>query len=74
VEKRYQTDIAELGLRVKRLREARGLSQQDLAAKIGVDIRTIQRIEKGQHAMGLQILLGLSDELETSVSELIGRA
>ena len=36
------------GLRFRRVREARGLSQDDLAAKSGVYQSTISRLERGE--------------------------
>jgi phage repressor protein C with HTH and peptisase S24 domain len=52
-----------LGDRVKRAREALGLSQQALASKVGVSLTTIQNYEggkfpKGEHAVSLARSLG----------------
>lgn len=36
------------GSRIRELREAAGLSQEQLAAKIGVNIRWVQKLEAGE--------------------------
>ncbi|MEP7010487.1 MAG: helix-turn-helix transcriptional regulator [Acidobacteriota bacterium] len=40
--------MASFGQRLRRLRRDGGLTQRDLAARLGVDRRTIQRYELGQ--------------------------
>lgn len=40
--------MASFGQRLRRLRRDRGLTQRDLAERLGVDRRTIQRYELGQ--------------------------
>ena len=40
--------MASFGQRLRRLRRDRGLIQRDLAQRIGVDRRTVQRYELGQ--------------------------
>jgi len=40
--------LLQLGLRVKKLREEKGMSQIDLAYKIGKDQPSINRVEKGK--------------------------
>ncbi len=40
--------MASFGQRLRRLRREGGLTQRDLAARLGVDRRTIQRYELGQ--------------------------
>ncbi len=41
-----------IGEKVKRLRTTQALSQEKLAEKAGVDVRTIQRLENGENAKG----------------------
>lgn len=47
------------------------MTQQTLSDLCNVDIRTIQRIEKGEYGMGLHLLFALSDALEEKVSDLL---
>ncbi len=54
---------------IRRLRQDRGWSQEDLARISGVSVRTIQRIENGGRA-SLETLKCLAAVFETSVPEL----
>lgn len=47
------------------------MTQQTLSDLCEVDVRTIQRIEKGEFGIGLHILFGLADALEVKVTELL---
>ena len=71
VEKIYTAQIKQFGLKIKRLRESRELSQQELAHRCEVDIRTIQRIERGDYGVGLHILLALASTFNLSPSQLL---
>jgi transcriptional regulator with XRE-family HTH domain len=58
------------GTEIRRLREARGLTQQDLAAAIGVGLRTIGNWERGetvpQNRMGmLEAFFGLDGPVDS---------
>jgi DNA-binding XRE family transcriptional regulator len=48
------------------------MTQSHLATMCDVDIRTIQRIEKGQQNISLTLLLSLINVLETNVNSLLG--
>ncbi|WP_019606604.1 helix-turn-helix domain-containing protein [Teredinibacter turnerae] len=54
---------------LKKLRENKQLSQEQLAAMSGLSVRTIQRIEGGSRA-SLESLKSLASVLETNVSTL----
>src|SRR5210317_848730 len=41
-------ETIELGLRIAELRKQKGITQEELAAKASINVRTIQRIEKGE--------------------------
>lgn len=71
MEKAYEAEIKKLGLRIKKLREGANMSQQELADKCEIDIRTIQRIEKGEYGFGLHILFALAEALKTQPYELL---
>lgn len=59
------------GSRVKRLREAKGMTQFDLAARSGVSLRAIQYIERGRSNVRESTLLRLAEALEVSPAELM---
>lgn len=73
MQKAFTQQIKNFGAEIKRLREALSLTQQDLADKCDVDIRTIQRVERGEHGVGLQILFALALSLETTPSDLLSK-
>lgn len=58
--------------KLKELREARNLTQEELAQKSTVSVRTIQRIESGTPPKG-QTLKLLSKSLEVSASALLDK-
>ncbi len=62
--------MASFGQRLRRLRRDRGLIQRDLALRIGVDRRTIQRYELGQIFPVPEILAALVRALGLRFEEL----
>jgi transcriptional regulator with XRE-family HTH domain len=56
--------------RIKELRSRRGLSQEELAERSGLSLRTIQRIENGETDPRGDSLRRLADSLGTSPDEL----
>lgn len=63
--------LLQLGLRVKELREEKGMSQTDLAYKIGKDQPSINRLEKGKVNPSIIYLLQISEGLEISIEKLV---
>jgi transcriptional regulator with XRE-family HTH domain len=61
---------AQPGQIIRALRETAGLSQQSLATKAGVAIRTLARIEQGED-MRLGTLSAIAVALDVGVSELL---
>lgn len=52
--------------RIKELREAKGLSQEELSEKTGVSLRTIQRIESGESVPRGSTLRQITSSLEVA--------
>ncbi|MBS1646682.1 MAG: helix-turn-helix transcriptional regulator [Bacteroidetes bacterium] len=71
MQKSYTILLKKLGKEITRLRKVHGLTQQDLSAKCDVDVRTIQRIEKGEYGVGLHILLAIAHSFNMSASDLL---
>lgn len=62
-----------LGGRIHFFREQRGLSQQALAATVGVHQRKIAYWERHAQALPPEQLIAISEALDTSVGELLGQ-
>lgn len=59
---------------IKAIRKSKGLSQEELAVKLNVVRQTISKWEKGLSVPDSDMLLSLSEALETPVSTLLGEA
>ena len=57
---------------IKAIRKSKGLSQQDLADKLNVVRQTISKWEQGLSVPDSDLLIVLSEALETPVSTLLG--
>ncbi len=64
-------DWRKRGMRLKRLREKRGWTQQALAEKVGVARVTIGRIEIGNRKPSLELLERLAKTLRVKVGDLL---
>ena len=59
---------------IKAIRKSKGLSQEELAVKLNVVRQTISKWEQGLSVPDSEMLLSLSETLETPVSTLLGEA
>ena len=59
---------------IKRIRKSKGLSQEELAIKLNVVRQTVSKWENGLSVPDSDMLITLADELDTSVSVLLGEA
>ncbi len=57
---------------IKKLRKSKGLSQEELAIKLNVVRQTVSKWENGLSVPDSDMLIALADELDTSVSVLLG--
>lgn len=57
---------------IKAIRKAKGLSQEELAIKLNVVRQTVSKWEQGLSVPDSELLLSLSEALETPVSTLLG--
>ncbi len=65
-------DMSKMGQRIKELRLESGMSQSELAAKIGVAQNTITQYEKGTAKASLEVLVNLAVALKTTADYLLG--
>lgn len=59
-----------LGLRIRELRKGKGLSQEQLSEKIGIDSKHLSRIELGKSFPYMETLEGIAKALEVEMKEL----
>ena len=57
---------------IKNLRKAKGLSQEELAIKLNVVRQTVSKWENGLSVPDSEMLIKVAEELETSISVLLG--
>lgn len=60
-----------IGRRVRQLRQKRGLTQNQLAAMVGVKRPNISRLETGTHVPGIQLVERLAESLNTTIADLV---
>ena len=63
--------IKQFGSHLRRLREAAGLSQQDLAHDADIAKITIQRIENAKYSTTLDMLITISKALKIPLKDLL---
>lgn len=67
----FENDLKQFGTEIKTVRKSKQLSQFQLASLCDVDIRTIQRIEKGEFNPSLRVLIRIANAFDMSLSNLI---
>ncbi len=60
----------EVGFNIRRIREERGLSQEELAALAGLHRAYVGQIERGEKNLGLKNLQKIANALEVNIEEL----
>ena len=66
MKKNYEKELLLIGRKINQIRISKNLTQSSLSSLCDIDIRTIQRIEKGEFNMSLKILFAISDALDIS--------
>lgn len=61
-----------LGENIKKLRKSKGLTQEELAARLNVVRQTVSKWEKGFSVPDADTLQKIADVLETDVKQLLG--
>ena len=60
----------EVGFNIRRIREERGLSQEELAALAGLHRAYVGQIERGEKNIGLKNLQKIAQALEVNIDDL----
>jgi transcriptional regulator with XRE-family HTH domain len=58
----------QIGIEIKRIREAHGMSQMELAEEVGVSFQQIQKYEKGINRISVERIQQMAKALGTSVN------
>ncbi len=66
----FQVDETLIGERIKEKRKAKGMSQEKLYEKTGIQNTTISAFENGKRIPGLQALAAIAQALDTTIDEL----
>jgi putative transcriptional regulator len=67
----HRDKIVKLGEKIKSIRISQGLTQIDLAYKIGKDQPSINRLEKGKINPSFLYLTEIAEGLEVTISDLL---
>src|SRR5262245_52155661 len=72
-ERRKKSSMLALGFaaRLKKLREARGLTQKDLASRVDIEVVQISRYERGQYLPNAETLVALARVLQVDLNLLL---
>ncbi|WP_429408363.1 helix-turn-helix domain-containing protein [Paraburkholderia sp. MM5482-R1] len=71
---RQNPTLIALGAAIRRLRQAREWSQEQLALSAEVDVSYLGRVERGDNAAALLTLKRIADALGTTMSALMAEA
>jgi transcriptional regulator with XRE-family HTH domain len=65
--------MEQLGKRVKKIRNSKGMRLEDLAERIGTGRSNLGHIERGRNAPSVELLVKLADFFQVSTDYLLGR-
>ena len=71
MDNRYILDYKDLSKRIKKVRNERGLTQEQLASNAGLSWNFVARIETNNAKMSLQTLINIANALDVSVDYLL---
>lgn len=58
--------LSDIGKRIKQARQAKGLSQMELAESVGISVSFLSNIEVGRQSMNIRTLIAISEILDVS--------
>lgn len=64
-------DYYAIGQRIRKVRKARGISQEELAEKVGISTTHMSHIETGNTKLSLPVFVDLAEALEIRTDELL---
>ncbi len=66
-----EIDYSGIGQRIRHIRKAYSLSQEELASRIDISVTHMSHIETGNTKLSLQVLVDIARELNVSTDDLI---
>lgn len=66
-----ELDYAKLGLKIKELRQSKGMTQDALAEMVSCNTSHISNIENNHTKVSLNVLLAIANSLDTSIDYLL---
>jgi transcriptional regulator with XRE-family HTH domain len=72
VKQRYAGKIAQVGMRIKLIREKKNIDQKVLALKANISVNSLSRIENGALNTGIATLCALAEALEVNEKQFFG--
>jgi transcriptional regulator with XRE-family HTH domain len=70
VKKRYAKKLIAFGKNLRKMRETKGLTQEDVAYQAGISFTTVNNLEQGHLNPTLATLYAIADALNISAKEL----
>ena len=64
-------DYYAIGQRIRKIRKARGLSQEQLSEMVGISVTHMSHIETGNTKLSLPVLVDLANALEVRTDDLL---
>lgn len=64
-------DYYAIGQRIRKIRKAHGLSQEELAEKVGISTTHMSHIETGNTKLSLPVFVDLAEALEVRTDEIL---
>ena len=68
--KKLMANLA-IGRRVFELRKERGYTQVQLATRLGIERKSIGRLENGESLLKTEVIMGIAEELHTSTEYIL---
>ncbi|MEU0458767.1 helix-turn-helix transcriptional regulator [Streptomyces sp. NPDC006129] len=63
----------QVGEQIRRVREHRNMTQQDVCGRSGIDVATYSRIEQGHSSPKLDTLIRIADAMRVELEDLVHR-
>ncbi len=67
-------DYYQLGQQIRKYRKVHGMSQEQLAEKIGISVTHMSHIETGNTKLSLQVLVDITRALDISADDLLSES